>query len=226
MNYRFVMFGCSLLGMAVTGISIAQVLGSNQPLVEAVKAETPAPKFVAGLFTPVAGTDYLSAPVLSAHGGKSKSQEYMGDDYSGRKGQGVIHNYVFVNHKDLSSRKLLPDNQATILENQAFGADGSILPEGKANNKEVIKTVVYRLVKADTNGDQILNDQDRKTIAIADGDGSNYQALVGDVDRVLQVYNPSKGKQVIVYQGGANLMVASIDIAARSAQINKLQSLQ
>jgi hypothetical protein len=230
------LLGCSLLFGAGCGIKNQSVtsLVSSRPASAEDTAEKK--KYVLGEFSVVSGTDYLAAPVYIDYSGKGRTEAILSasDEYSGAKGAkggGVlVNNYVFVNQKDLSSRKLLPNNKSVILDEQQYGEMNSTRePQTKAEpaapKPKNIKSVLYRVVNADTNGDKSIDGRDKKTISIADADGSNYKELVPGMERILKIHNPSKNKQVVFYQTGSDFFVASIDIPGRSAQVNKLQSI-
>jgi hypothetical protein len=228
------LLGCSLLCGAGCGIKnpgVTSLVSSNPANAEGAKEKK---NYVLGEFVAVNGTEYLSAPVYIDHSGKWRTEAVLGasDEYSGAKGAkggALVNNYVFVNQKDLSSRKLLPNNKSVILEEQQYGEDVK-KPDPKVKEDPLakpknIKSVLYRVVNADTNNDKTVDGRDKKTIAIADADGSNYQELVPGMERILKVHNPSKTQQVVFYQTGSDFFVASIDIPGRSAQVKKLQSI-
>jgi hypothetical protein len=223
------LLGCSLLFGAGCGIKNPSLVSSNPAHAEEKK------NYVLGEFSTVSGTEYLSAPVYIDYSGKGRtagSEEYSEwtKGSKGAKGDGgVVNNYVFVNQKDLSSRKLLPNNKSVILEERQYGEDVKN-PDPKVKEDPMakpknIKSVLYRVVTADTNNDKVIDGRDKKTIAIADADGSNYKELVPGMERILKIHNPSKDKQVVFYQTGSDSFVASIDIPGRSAQVKKLQSI-
>ncbi len=226
------LLGCSLLFGAGCGIKnpgVTSLVSSNPASAEGAKEKK---NYVLGEFVAVNGTDYLSAPVYIDYSGKWRTEAVLAasDEYSGAKGGGaLVNNYVFVNQKDLSSRKLLPNNKSVILEEKQYGEDVK-KPEPKVKDDSLakpknIKSVLYRVVNADTNNDKTVDGRDKKTIAIADADGSNYQELVPGMERILKVHNPNKTQQVVFYQTGSDFFVASIDIPGRSAQVKKLQSI-
>ncbi len=239
-NFLIGLLGCSLLfgtGCGIKNTGVTSLTPSNP-----ANAENGAEKkkYVLGEFVAVGGTDYLAAPVYIDYSGKWRTEVMLAasDEYSGAKGAkgggALVNNYVFVNQKDLSSRKLLPNNKSVILEERQYGEDlRNPEPQPKAeaiakpNNPKPknVKSVLYRVVTADTNDDKVIDGKDKKTIAIADADGSNYKELVAGMERILKVHNPSKEQQVVFYQTGNDFFAASIDIAGRSAQVKKLQSI-
>lgn len=228
------LLGCSLLFGAGCGIKnpgVTSLVSSNPANAENAEKKN----YVLGEFVAVSGTDYLSAPVYIDYSGKWRTEAVLSasDEYSGAKGAkgggALVNNYVFVNQKDLSSRKLLPNNKSVILEERLYGEDvRSLEPNAKVDpmaKPKNIKSVLYRVVTADTNNDKAVDGKDKKTIAIADADGSNYKELVTGMERILKIHNPSKTQQVVFYQTGSDFFVASIDIPGRSAQVKKLQSI-
>lgn len=226
------LLGCSLLFGAGCGLKnpgVTSLVSSNPANAEEKK------NYVLGEFVAVKGTDYLSAPVYIDYSGKWRTEAVLSasDEYSGAKGTkgggALVNNYVFVNQKDLTSRKLLPNNKSVILEERQYGEeikkpDPKVKEDTLAKPKNV-KSVLYRVVNADTNNDKAVDGKDKKTIAIADADGSNYKELVSGMERILKIHNPSKDQQVVFYQTGSDFFVASIDIPGRSAQVKKLQSI-
>jgi hypothetical protein len=229
------LLGCSLLcgaGCGMKNPGVTNLVSSNPANAEGAKEKK---NYVLGEFVAVSGTDYLSAPVYIDYSGKWRTEAVTSasDEYSGAKGAkgggALVNNYVFVNQKDLSSRKLLPNNKSVILEERQYGDDVK-KPDPKAKEDAIaqpknIKSVLYRVVNADTNNDKTVDGRDKKTIAIADADGSNYKELVPGMERILKIHNPTKDQQVVFYQTGSDFFVASIDIPSRSAQVKKLQSI-
>ncbi len=227
--------GCSLLFGAGCGIKnpgVTNLVSSHPANAEGAQEKK---NYILGEFVAVSGTDYLAAPVYIDYSGKWRTEALLSasDEYSGTKGAkgggALVNNYVFVNQKDLSSRKLLPNNKSVILEEKQYGEDIR-KPEPQVKENAVakpknIKSVLYRVVNADTNNDKTVDGKDKKTIAIADADGSNYQELVPGMERILKVHNPTKDQQVVFYQTGGDFFVASINISSRSAQVKKLQSI-
>jgi hypothetical protein len=229
------LLGCSLLFGAGCGIKnpgVTNLVSSNSANAEGAKEKK---NYVLGEFAAISGTDYLSAPVYIDYSGKWRTEAVVSasDEYSGAKGAkgggALVNNYVFVNQKDLTSRKLLPNNKSVILEERQYGEDVK-KPDPKVKEDVMakpknIKSVLYRVVNADTNNDKAVDGKDKKTIAIADADGSNYKELVPGMERILKIHNPTKEQQVVFYQTGSDFFVASIDIPGRSAQVKKLQSI-
>jgi hypothetical protein len=219
----------SLLFMASCGISktnISNIVSQNPSNTE---EQTKKIKYVLGEFSLTNGTDYLSAPVSAGSANKwrngSGSPSEYGDFKGKNGGYAVVHNYVFVNRQDLSSRKLFPDNKFVILEGQEIG---ETITQGKgADQKTIIKNVkavLYQVIKADTNGDKALDSKDKMAITLADVNGNNKELITG-IDSLINIHAQSNNKRVVFYKTGQEYFAASIDIPSKSVQVKKLQSI-
>lgn len=229
-KYNMGILALSLMLVAGCDIRKPSMPGASTPNLGTKDETTEQVKYVMGEFSLISGTNYLAAPVYTDYSGKGRvidfsSSEY--GDYSSKKGSDLlIHNYVFVNRQDLSSRKLFPNNRSTIVATEQLGESGTV---GLGNNQKAIvknvKAVLYQVVKADTNKDKKLDREDQKTIAIADVNGGNYQELVTGIDRVLNIHAQSKDQRIAFYQAGTDYFAASINISSRSAKVTKLPSI-
>jgi hypothetical protein len=187
-------------------------------------------KYVLSEFALISGTNYLSATVSTEDSGKwrgeADSASSYGDSKHKKDGYTPVNNYIFVNRQDLSSRKLFLHNKFVILDDQEIG---EVMKEGAEGDKKAIvknvTAILYRVVKADTNNDKLLDAHDQNTIALADANGGNYQELVTGIDRVINIHAQSKDRHVVFYQTGQNYFVASIDIPRKSVKVNKLPSI-
>ncbi len=184
-------------------------------------------KYVMGEFSLTQGTDYLVAPVYTGYSSQGRIMNFDSSEYSSKKGDdSVVNNYIFVDRQNLSSRKLFPDNRSVILMAEQLGES---LAEGTGSQQKTtiknVKATLYQVVQTDTNNDKKLDGKDKKTIAIADVNGSNYRELVTGIDRVINIHNQSKDQRVVFYQIGQDYFVASIDIPSRATKMNKLPSI-
>jgi hypothetical protein len=185
-------------------------------------------KYILSEFSLTNGTDYLMAAVYSDYAGNGRwsspyaSSEY--GEYTKKDGSSSFaNNYMIMNRQNLASRKLFSDNKFVILDSQKLGESGK---EGTVSVIKNVKALMFRVVKADTNNDKILDNKDKQVIALADVDGSNYQELIVGIDRVLNIHSQSKDRRVVFYQIGKDYFAGSINIPSRSVQIQKLASLQ
>jgi hypothetical protein len=212
------------------GTSCNRITNKVQTVQSAVNnSEPPRTKYVLGDFTLITGTDYLMAPVYVDYAGKDRSSEYGSyaspavKDYApkGYSG-GSIHNFVIMNRQDLSSRRLFTNNKTAILDEQKLGESAT---EGGKPIIKNIKALMYRVAKADTNGDKVIDQRDKQEIALADVDGTNYKELITGIDWVINIHSQSKDKRVVFYRTGQEYLAASIDIPSRSVTVKKLESI-
>jgi hypothetical protein len=190
-------------------------------------------KYVLGEAALIAGTDYLMAPVYTDGASRDRGWSSSSPDATeyGGKGYGSIRNFVIINRQDLSSRKLFANNQAIILDEKKLGevvkpaTKNEASPEAGQPVVKNITAVMYRVAKADTNGDKVIDQRDRQEIALADVDGTNYKELITGIDRVINIHSQSKDKRVVLYRVGQDNFSASIDIPSRSVVTKKLAPL-
>jgi hypothetical protein len=123
-----------------------------------------------GQLIPIEGSSYLMVPLTSD---QTYSQSYYDkSSYSQR-------NLLFVDTKGAASHWLFDTNEYLIV-NSSFITEGAEQPKPKP-----VRAILYVVVKADTNGDKRLTDNDRKTIGLSLPDGSNYKEIITDVDAVV-----------------------------------------
>jgi hypothetical protein len=212
--------GCSRLANKIQSI--------ESPKSNASSNEPRKTKYILGDFTPINGTDNLTAPVYQDYSGKDRSSEYSSysspstDYYDKKGGGGSIHNVVIINRQNLSSRKLFANNKSMILDEQKLGESTT---EGGKTIIKNIQALMYRVAKADTNGDKSIDQRDKQEIALADVDGTNYKELITGIDRVINIHSQSKDKRVVFYRTGQEYFAASIDIPSRSVTVKKLESI-
>jgi hypothetical protein len=230
----------SLIGIVliVTGCSSKPPVSSNNPPQVAVSTSpTPlaAPKAVwMTQFEQINGTPYLYAPIYVAQKERKsilkqlKTASY--DSWDARKGDNEIdiRNYMFVHRDNLSASKLLANNNSRILEMEQIGEP---FPPNKSNNNptksiKTVKTLWYVRVDADTNGDKVLSELDRKQIAISDPAGANYTEVIKDIDKILLVYPKGLDRRLVFYTSGNKHFVADVDLLKRQARIEQLPALQ
>jgi len=171
---------------------------------EVVKGETAISEdWRLGSFERLGSSDYMMAPV-------SSTQEYSGVFME--KEATAIRNYLFVNVRDKSSRWLVPNNDRVILMMKRYGTEGeSGVPEDRP-----AKWLVFHVVTVDTDGDKRLTELDRKTIAVANADGSQYVEVLGNVDILLGETWTAGDKLLVVYSADGKNHISEIGLESRS----------
>jgi hypothetical protein len=226
-----------LVGIVATLASCSKAPVTQDTRVGAVTATNPtplpAPKEVwMTEFQQIDGTPYLYAPIyVSAQEQRSIVKQIKSAASSASyesRSEGVdIRNYMFVHRDNLAGSKLLTNNSSRLLEMEQL----STVPAPQSSNLNLMKpvskaksvTALWHLrVIADTNGDKILSDSDRKQIAISDVSGANYTEIVKDIDRILLVYPKGLDRRLVIYTSGTKRFIADVDITKRSATTKEL----
>jgi hypothetical protein len=155
-----------------------------------------------GSFEIIEGTPYRIAPV-------TVEQEVDRGYYT--KGAVSPTNYLVLNVKDKSAIRLVPKNNTLFIQTQKIGKNDK---EGK-----LIKTsgIWYTVVKADTNDDKRLSEEDRKTIAVSDVSGANYTEVIPKVDRLLNTFQINETNVLMIYETDGKSFVTELDLGQRTA---------
>ena len=183
-------------------------------------------------FQQINGTPYLYAPIyVASEENKSilKQLKSASSEYRYDRNHFDIRNYMFIDRDNLSGKKLLANNSTRLLKIEQLGEtiSGNKTPK-EQNTGSLIKKVMifwYERVLADTNGDKVLDDRDRKQIAVSDVSGANYTELIKDIDQILTVYPKGIDKRLVIYTSGNKRFVADIDLVKRQATIKELPAL-
>jgi hypothetical protein len=222
--------------LMVASCSKAPVASTTSPQVTTSTSPNPlpAPKEVwMTQFQQINGTPYLYAPIYVAKQAQRsiikeiKSGSY--DDWKGGSDGTDIRNYMFVHRDNLSASKLLTNNSSRLLQMEELGEpsppDKSKPEPMRAKWIKTVKALWHLRVVADTNGDKVLNDRDRKQIAISDVSGANYTEIIKDIDKILTVYPKGLDRRLVIYTSGNKRFVADINIPNRRATTKELPAI-
>ncbi len=185
-------------------------------------------------FQQINGTPYLYAPIYVAkEERKSILRQIKSGSYEGDKSDSYnidIRNYMFVHRDNLSGSKLLSSNNARLLNMEQIGEvappEKIATDPSRSNWIKKVTTLWYVKVTADTNGDKVLDDHDRKSIAISDPSGANYTEVIKDIDKIIMVYPKGINQRLVIYSSGNKRFVADINLPTRQAKIKELPSIE
>jgi hypothetical protein len=223
------------IAIALVGCNRQQTAGTPSP--DQSPTSVPAPKEVRMTeFRQINGTPYLYAPIyVGTEDRKSIAKQLKevgsASSYDGRQDDdGIdIRNYLFVHRDNLSASKLLSNNSARLLELEEIGEPAppsrSVPAPSRIDAIKKVKILWYVKVAADTNGDKILNDRDRKQIAISDVSGANYRELIRDIDRIILVHSKGLERRLVIYASGNKHFVADVDLIKRQTTVKDLPAL-
>jgi hypothetical protein len=158
-------------------------------------------------FTILEGTPYKLGAVVESEGKdrgflSGSSSSYKGDSY----GYSKQFNYIFLNTQTKESVKLLPKSDLLFTRLEKIG---------KKNEKgefTKIDAIWYEAIKP---GQKNSEDRPKKTIATSTVSGTNYTELIPQVDRILNTFQPSAMKILMVYELDKKYFIAELDLADR-----------
>jgi hypothetical protein len=195
-------------------------------------APLPAPKEVwMTEFQRIDGTPYLYAPIYVATQERrsiiKEIKSAASESYEGRNEGVDIRNYMFVHRDNLSASKLLTNNSSRLLSMEQLSkttVPARPNPDSPVKEKgmKTVTALWHLSVLADTNGDKVLNESDRKQIAISDVSGANYTEIIKDIDRILLVYSKGLDRRLVIYTSGPKRFIADVDIPNRKAITKEL----
>ena len=151
-----------------------------------------------GNFSELEGTPYLMAPV--------NSQLNYRQDYSENKPL-TIRNYLFVNVNDKSTQQLVPKNDFLFVNAQKVVLE--------RRDDKIVRGIWYEVVKADSNNDKRLDNNDKITIAVSDVSGSDYTEVIDEVDRFLGSHQKNSTTLLVFYELDGREYIGEIDMLKR-----------
>lgn len=166
-------------------------------------------------FQSIAGTPFQFAPIVD-HTEKRSLLSAPSKSYD--SGWQPVYNYLFLNTDTAEFTKLLDTNRNLIAATEQFptgpktcNSVGECRPEPKK-----VKSIVYTLIKADTNNDQSLTTADLQTIAVSDASGQNYTEVVQNAEVIYhKVYKPATERLLVVYRRDGKRFVDVIDLVKK-----------
>lgn len=193
-----------LFFLFVFAISLFGCKGKNP---NATAAEKPKIVFSMGDFERVKGTDFMMAAVRSTDVSKNGGiLSKIGSESSYDDSDSVTHNFIFLNLKDNSFTQLFPNNDYLISRLNTFPN------KSEGGNEPKVEFFIYRIVKADTNNDQKLNDEDKRVLAISDVSGSGYTELIDGIGSIYAEEMKDANTLTIVYWKDSKRWISNIDV--------------
>lgn len=117
--------------------------------------------------------------------------------WTDNKWRTTAKNLLFIDSVTNKSFWLFEGIDRLILLIEAF-RDRSYDPLITANPKVV--ALFFHIISKDTNDDQVLNFDDKPSLAVANPDGSHYQIIIDEFDRIISKSLVEKNKMLIVFQ--------------------------
>ena len=126
--------------------------------------------------------------------------------YSGGKSTSSTRNLLFSNMHTEVSKWLLPTNEFLIPQYSLINKSNSY------SNEEDVITILYRVVKSDTNGDERLTENDELHISLSKPDGANFTEVLKGIDDVLGYELLNQKALAIMFNRGGQGFTAYVDL--------------
>jgi len=139
-----------------------------------------------GEITDIENTDYIMIPLQSPQNSQkfsSCSSEYR------------ILNILFVNKQNNMGKWLFGNNDHSILLHELLSEKDDCDSDPK-----IIRAILYEVVNKDTNGDNIVSEDDKKIIALSSSSGDNYKEILSGLDSFIGHKVLDKDTLFLVYQ--------------------------
>lgn len=163
------------------------------------------PKYTAALggFQNLKGTPYLMSALTETGWRLDKSSSYESGN-----GGGQPRNLVFLDTNSLKSLRLFDTNAYAIVQTDQYVQ--------KVSGKEVTQWLVHQVVKADTDNNKRLDQNDLKTLGISSASGKGYVEMLTGITDFFGLSMVTPGKLVVVYRKNKVKIASIIDLEKRT----------
>lgn len=127
--------------------------------------------------------------------------------YSGSKSTASTRNILFSNMRKRSNKWLLPHNKYLIANHRLVNETNPY-----DSDQEII-TILYYIVKSDTNNDSRLTENDKITLAFSDPEGATYREVLKGIDEILGYEVLDKKAMAIMFNRGNQGFTAYINLS-------------
>jgi hypothetical protein len=138
-----------------------------------------------GYMTGIDGSPYVMVPLNSV-------QDYADSSYSDSSSS--ARNYLFINSQDNAKHWLFDTNEYVIANTELLSEKDYDAADRK------VRAILYRIIKADSNNDQRLTDDDLQAVALSLPDGKGYKEILSDIDLFVGSRLVDEDKLLIVFQ--------------------------
>ena len=162
-----------------------------------VNSETPKKESIRlGRFNRIRDREYFICPL---YGDQSYNRSYY------KKSASSIRNYLFFHSGTGQSHWLLESNEWLITEIREISE--SMAKEASTQ----VNAFVYQIIEGDSNGDGLLNRDDRVSVYISDYKGQELKRVLPDAEEVFGVEQVNTNSIVIFYSKGDKSFAHTID---------------
>ena len=146
-----------------------------------------------GSFHRISGTSVMTADISERHASISA---YESDSKEN------VKNVVFISTKENKAHMLFPHSNYRILSSKSVSVGTGY------SESDPALAFTYHFVKADTNKDQELNEEDSQTLGLAYADGSGAVEVLKDFDHLISSEALDASTLSVIYQKGDKVISA------------------
>jgi len=127
--------------------------------------------------------------------------------YSSGKSTASTRNIMFADMHNKTNQWLLPTNSYLISDYDLVSNQTSY------TEKSIVTSILFRVIKSDTNGDARLTDSDEVTLAFSTPEGKNYSEVLEGIDEVLGYDLLNEQAIAIMYRKQNQIFTGFIDLS-------------
>jgi hypothetical protein len=192
------LFIVSIILLLVVGVG-SELLGNRKPHAGEIAVSEKKPggndkKILSfGSFHRISGTSVMTADISERHAS-------IGTYNSGSKEN--VKNVVFISTKENKAHMLFPHSNYRILSSNSV-----TLGSGYSESDPAL-AYSYHFIKADTNKDHELNEEDNQTLGLAHADGSGAVEILNGFDHLISSEALNAMVLSVIYQKGDKVISA------------------
>lgn len=202
-----------LLGILGTGLYFLPVGAESYSASEigAKPMEVSEQNFELKAFNHIEGTKFLMADVVVQELSTNSTSRitYIPSE---------VINIIFLDSESIVSTQLFDTNEMVIHDTMKYPNLYDWQPSqpsarvGFREDAEVVQWIVYEVIKEDTNGDKVLDEDDLITIAMSDTNGQNYFEFLHDIKTINSMNMVNLGQLIVSYNQDSDWKTSLLDL--------------
>jgi hypothetical protein len=158
-------------------------------------------KWTLGRATSIAGANTLMLSLISENKEVDTlpSQTIAADSYYSKRSYNPAKNILFIDNTSNKSFWLFSSTSQLVLDAEPFPHSYQIA------DKYHDKVIFYQVVTSDTNGDEILNKNDKSSLAITSPDGTGYRVIMDGFDKIITKTLTDNNNILVVYNNDGDV---------------------
>lgn len=130
-----------------------------------------------------------------------------------------VRNIIFLDSESIESSQLFDTNTMVIHDTIKYPNVYDWQPSqpseqvGSIEQAEIVYWIVYEVIKEDTNGDKVLDEEDLITIAMSDTDGQNYFEFLHGIKAINSMNMVNLGQLIVSYNQDGDWKTSLLDLS-------------